>query len=193
MKHLHAVVIGGTGMLRRASAAIASESLAFTAVARTSASLEALARDVGNLSKRRDFFLTLNWDEQDQFVFQLSQHFMQAPPPSLVLAWLHNVWLGPRIASAIPSLGSACKFFQVLGSAGRGPMSEATDLRNQIEPRSDLAYSQIILGFKREASSSRWLTNDEISDGALAAISANQPSYVIGAVTPWNERPPDAA
>jgi len=180
-------------MLRRASVAIARESLAFTAVARTSDSLEALAREVGNFSKPRQSFLALNWDQQDQFVFELSRHFMQAPPPSLVLAWLHNIWLGPRIASAIPALGSTCKFFQVLGSAGRGPMSEAADLRNQMEPRSDLAYYQVILGFKREGSSSRWLTNDEISNGALAAISAEQTSYVIGAVTPWNERPPDAA
>lgn len=180
-------------MLRRASVAIAKESLAFTAVARTSASLEALARDVGNGSTGGHSFLALDWDQQDQFVAALSKHFMQTKPPSLVIAWLHNVWLGPLIASAIPRHASTCEFFQVLGSAGRGPLSEATPLRNEIEPRSDLAYYQVILGFKREGSSSRWLTNDEISDGVLDAVSAKQPTHVIGTVTPWNERPPDAA
>ena len=192
LAHHHAVVIGGTGMLRRASVAIATQSLAFTAVARTSASLDALAGDVGKGSTRRYCSLALDWDQQEEFVDALSQQF-KANPPSLVIAWLHNVWLATRIASAIPRNASTCEFLQVLGSAGRGPHSEATALQKAIEPRADLVYRQVILGFKREPPSSRWLTNDEISDGVLDAVSARQQSHVIGIVDPWSERPPDAA
>ena len=76
-----------------------------------------------------------------------------------------------------------------MGSAAGSPLNEAGALRNQVEPRSDLAYHQIVLGFKREACSSRWLTDEEISAGVLDAVSEKQPSYVVGTVTPWDERP----
>jgi hypothetical protein len=187
-----ALVIGGTGMLRRASLAIARKSSTFTAVARTRTSLDALARDVGNPNERQQFYIDLDWDDQDKFLAALARHVSQHGHPSLVVAWLHNASLGPRLANALSEHSSTCEFFQVLGSAGRGPSSEASGLKNQIDRRSGLAYYQVVLGFRREGSLSRWLTNDEISDGVLDAISAKLPSYVIGTVTPWNERP-DAA
>lgn len=189
MTRQSAWVIGATGMLRKASVAIARESSAFTAVARTRASLDALARDIGKLDGSRQFYIDLDWDDQDNFLAALSRHVSQHGPPSLVVAWLHNPSLGPRIANALPELDSGCEFFQVLGSAGRGPASEAAALQSRIERRPGLAYRQVVLGFVREGSASRWLTNDEISGGALDAISAKLPSYVIGTVTPWNERP----
>ena len=192
MTQAHALIIGGTGMLRRASVAIARESARFTAVARTRESLDALARDIGPVNERQHSYIDLDWDDQDKFLTVLSSHLARHRPPSLVVAWLHNASFGPRVANALAEHDSTCMFYQILGSAGRGPTSEATALKNQIERRSGLAYYQVILGFSREGSLSRWLTNDEISDGVLDAISARLPSYVIGTVTPWNERP-DAA
>jgi hypothetical protein len=187
-----ALVIGGTGMLRRASVAIARNFSTFTAVARTRASLDALARDIGSPTDRQQFYIDLDWDDQDKFLAALSRHVSQHGGPSLVVAWLHNASLGPRLANALSKHSSTCEFFQVLGSAGRGPSSEAPRLKSQIEHRCGLAYYQVVLGFRREGPLSRWLTNDEISDGVLDAIAAKRPSHVIGTVTPWNERP-DAA
>ena len=187
--HPHAVVIGGTGMLRRASVAIARQSQLFTAVARTPASLGALDHAIGDVPGRERFYLNLDWDQPDQFLSSLSQHFGELMAPSLVLAWLHDVKLGPRVAGALSRHASHCDFFQVMGSAGASPMSGAAVLRNQLDSRDDLAYYQIVLGFKRERGSSRWLTDEEISDGVLDAISTKQPSYLVGSVTPWEERP----
>jgi len=184
-----ALVIGGTGMLRKASVAIARKSSVLTAVARTRASLQALAQDIGELSAHQQYYLDLDWDDQDEFLAALSRHLSKRDPPSLVVAWLHNPSLGPRIANALSTPRSACEFFQILGSAGRGPTSQAAELKNQVDRRADLAYHQVILGFKRDGGHSRWLTNDEISEGVLDAISAKLPTYVIGTVTPWSGRP----
>ena len=172
--------------------AIARKSARFTAVARTRKSLNALAHDIGPVSERQHSYIDLDWNDQDQFLTVLSNRLSRHESPSLVVAWLHNASFGPRLANALSERGSPCVFYQILGSAGRGPSSEAAALKDHIEGHSILAYRQVILGFMREESLSRWLTNDEISDGVLDAISAGQSSYVIGTVTPWHERP-DAA
>ena len=52
-----------------------------------------------------------------------------------------------------------------------------------------VSYFQVVLGFKKEAGSSRWLTNDEISDGVLEAIKLREMCHIIGTVTPWDQRP----
>jgi hypothetical protein len=187
-----ALVIGGTGMLRKASVAIARKFSAFTAVAGTRASLHALAQDIGDLNAHQQYYLDLDWDDQDKFLAALSRHLSKCDPPSLVVAWVHNPSLGPRIANALTTPRYTCEFFQILGSAGRGPTSQAAALKNQVNRRADLTYHQVILGFRRDGGHSRWLTNDEISEGVLDAISAKLPTYVIGTVTPWSERP-DAA
>jgi len=187
------VVIGGTGMLRRVSVAIARDSKCFTAIARTSASLEALAREIGNAPGRRQSFIALDWGKPNQFVSALAERVAQLDPPSLVLAWLHDSELGPRVADAVSGRGTPCDFFQVLGSSAGGPLSGAAELRRALENQPGLTYHQVVLGFKLEGASSRWLTHEEISSGVLDAISTMRPSYVVGSTTPWEKRPENAA
>ena len=175
-------------MLRQASVEIAKGSALFTAVARTSESLRALAHAIGDEPGREQSYVTLDWDQPDPFLHGLSQ-LARLDPPSLVVAWLHDMKLGPRVAHALSKQGSRCEFFQIMGSAAGSPHGDAAAVRNLVESPSDLIYHQVILGFKREACSSRWLTDEEISQGVLDAISTKQPSYVVGTVTPWGERP----
>lgn len=52
-----------------------------------------------------------------------------------------------------------------------------------------LDYREIILGFKIERGRSRWLTNAEISTGAIDAVMAGRKKTVIGVTEPWDARP----
>jgi hypothetical protein len=185
----HSVVIGGTGMLARASITIARGSKLFTAVARTVASLEALASAIGETPRQRRFYLPLDWNQPDRFVGEISRHLHQFEPPSLVVAWLHDSKLGPRIASAVSKYGSHCDFFHVLGSSAASPLNDTVALRRQVHLGKDLNYHKVVLGFKRTERSSRWLTDEEISNGVLNAVSARRPLYTVGTTTPWNALP----
>jgi hypothetical protein len=112
----HALVIGGTGMLRRATAVIAESSRKLTVVARTRASLAALANLLSD--RDNDRYETLDWNQPEQFVAELQHLVREVGHPSLVLAWLHDMNLGPRVAVAVSTPETPCNFFQVMGSSG---------------------------------------------------------------------------
>ena len=176
-------------MLAPASIAIARDSKVFTAVARTFASLKTLASAIGETPGQRRFYLPLDWNGPDQFVDGLSSHLYQLEPPSLVIAWLHDPNLGPRIANTVSNCGSHCDFFHVLGSSAASPLNDTVALRSQVDLGKALNYYQVVLGFQQTEGVSRWLTNDEISIGVLDAVSARHPLYVIGITRPWNAHP----
>ncbi|MCA1039271.1 hypothetical protein LCM00_07180 [Bacillus infantis] len=52
-----------------------------------------------------------------------------------------------------------------------------------------LKWMRIILGFRFEEDTARWLTHDEISEGVLKAISLKAPLYTVGVTEPWEKRP----
>jgi len=183
----HALVIGGTGMLLHASMAIANSSEVFTAVAKSSESLGSLAQALGQSRGAARHYLRLNWDQPTEFLSALSSHVERVGQPSLVLAWLHDMELGPPVAHAVSGKGSRCEFFQVLGSDAASPRSGAAVLREEVGPRN--SYHQVVLGFIREGGVSRWLSDDEISAGVLEAIALRQPIYTVGTIKPWEERP----
>ena len=168
-------------MLRRATVAIAERSRKFTAVARTEASLDALASLVSG--RDTDRYKTLDWNQPERFVTDLRRLVDEVGPPTLVLAWLHDMNLGPRLAVAVSRPESPCDFFQVIGSSGGSPRGGAAALRSQVKALRCVSYFQVVLGFQREASASRWLTNDEISDGVLEAVQRREACHVVGTVT----------
>jgi hypothetical protein len=183
----HALVIGGTGMLRRATAVIAESARKLTVVARTRTSLDTLAKLLSDSESHR--YETLDWNQPDHFVGELRHLVREVGHPSLVLAWLHDMNLGPRVAVAVSTPETPCDFFQVIGSSGDGPHGGAAAVREQVEAVTHIKYFQVVLGFKREAGASRWLTNDEISAGVLEAIRKREACRIVGTVTPWDRRP----
>ena len=104
-------------------------------------------------------------------------------PPTLLLAWLHDMNRGPRVAVAVSRPESSCDFFQVIGSSGGSPHGRAKALRSQVEALRCVSYFQVVLGFKRGARASRWLTNDEISEGVLEAVRRREACHIVGTVT----------
>ncbi|GKV55832.1 hypothetical protein NCCP2222_17790 [Sporosarcina sp. NCCP-2222] len=47
----------------------------------------------------------------------------------------------------------------------------------------------VYLGFIQEETSSRWLTNEEISDGVIAQIESGGVGRIVGQLHPYGNRP----
>lgn len=184
----HTLVIGGTGMLREATIALAQRSQLLTAVSHSRNALRELGQALsGSPCERR--LLSLDWHQGADFVAALKRHAETAGAPSLAIAWLHDPALGPVIANAVSLPGARCAFFQVLGSDAADPARAPDTLHATLAPRGDLDYHQVILGFVKAESGSRWLTNSEISAGVIEAVESRAPRHIVGVVTPWSDRP----
>lgn len=186
--YAHALIVGGTGMLRGASIALALRSRHLTSVARTRRSLQALDEALTGMPCAHSTH-ALDWSEPRAFVAAVAARALAVGPPDLVLAWLHDDCIGPALARALASVRGHCEFFQVRASAAADPSLRGESWwRAQDEP-AGIAYHQIILGFHVEAGRSRWLRDAEICTGVLAAIDAGRDVSFVGSVAPWSLHP----
>lgn len=186
----HIMIIGGTGMLFDASVALAEQCDTLTSVARSMESLGALDRALAQA--RCDHHpLRLDWSNVTAFLGAISRHVESIGHPSLVVAWLHQDSLGPRVATVLSHKETPCDFFHIRGSASVDPTSNTDSLIPPPGLSRSIHYHQVILGFiaGREGRGSRWLHDAEISDGVLAAINRRRDIAVVGTVTPWTDRP----
>lgn len=97
-------------MLRRATVAIGARSRRLTAVARTAASLASLASLLPD--RESDRYQTLDWNQPEKFVLALQRLVDEVGPPQFVLAWLHDLNLGPRVALTVSAQKLAAIFFR---------------------------------------------------------------------------------
>lgn len=184
----HTLVVGGTGMLRDATLALARSCDVLTVVARTKRSSSSLARALEGASCRLHGLL-LDWCDRRAFLAALVAHLARVGAPTLVLAWTHDDSLGLDVARGIAPGPEGCTFFHVRSSTAGSPTAGADALAAQFHAYKSLRYHQVILGFQREQAGSRWLHHAEIADGVLEAIAAQRAISIVGVVSPWNERP----
>jgi hypothetical protein len=175
-------------MLREATIELAQRSGLLTAVSHSRNALRDLGQALaGTPCERR--LLSLDWGQRAEFLVSLKRHVAAAGAPSLVVAWLHDAALGPAVADAVALPGWRCDFYQVLGSDAADPGRSPAAHLGALEPRSDLGYHRIVLGFQTTEAGSRWLTHEEISAGVLEAIQHRASDHTVGVVTPWSARP----
>lgn len=184
----HALIIGGTGMLREASIAIARRAREITSIARTRRSLTALDAAF-SAHTGTHHTLSLDWSDPENFLHAVKQHLAITEPPDLILAYLHDVRLTLRLTPLVSTGSSTCRFFHVIGSVTTDPLLVAASLLEQFEPLPNVLYYQVILGYRLSNGRSRWLTNAEISEGVLEAIEQQRNQSVVGAVRPWSSHP----
>lgn len=110
---------------------------------------------------------------------------------SPVLSWVHSTApLAPLlIAKVINDTSSQCDFYEVLGSAYAEVARKNENREEEFVMFENINYHKIILGFIIEGSTSRWLTNEEISRGVIEAIEGNIKSKTIGVTEPWELKP----
>ncbi|KAK9235367.1 hypothetical protein V1525DRAFT_410238 [Lipomyces kononenkoae] len=151
------LVIGGTGMLASATCWLAARSERTIVVARHASNFAS-----GN---QRSLAVDADWADPS-FPVLVGQAIEQTGPIEKALLWLHDpVAIIPRILPLIENAQTVL----VLGSRQRQP-----------EILAGKAHITIVrLGSIQTDSGRRWLTHDEISNGAIAALQDKQ-SRIIG-------------
>ena len=183
----HALVVGGTGMLRAVAMELGRRGHATTVIARGRDELSRMADE----SDGRVHPLPLDYGDHDGLVAGLRAAVASRGPFALVVAWIHDS--APQapvtVARVVAEGGTPVRYVHVLGSAADDPSGPDPQRRAAFEAIEGIAYEEVILGFVRDGEDSRWLTNAEIASGVLAAIDTPAPRSIVGTTRPWSARP----
>ena len=177
----HALVVGGTGMLRGATVYVAERAKTVFVVARRADKISA-----DNLSP-----ISLDYRDEDALSAELRNAVEQHGAFDLAVCWIHGT--APKaheiIAEVLAESGTAVRYLDVLGSASADPSRENFGHELYFEQFETIVYQSAVLGFVVENGWSRWLSHSEISNGVIEAIKKDGPQHIIGQVRPWSARP----
>ncbi len=192
----HALVVGGTGMLRDVCRHLAAHAHHVSVVARSRAQLETLARDVAHLGPPHGPIHPLPVDYRDLPAFEraIRSAPADAGPVTLGVCWVHDPAqpVLHAVADLLTESGLWSTLVHVVGSGVADPSAAEPFDPHLIEEWGGrgVHYRRVILGFRIEsATSSRWLTHAEIAAGVIRAITSDVPVQVVGTVEPWDRRP----
>lgn len=189
----HALVVGGTGMLRGVVLHLAAAGWVVSVIARDASALAELAEAA---APGRVEPLPLDYSDDTALGAGVAGAIERCGPLTLVVAWVRPN--APRALGIIARLadgaageaaGERCRFFRILGSAAADPSHERRGRGAAFRALEGLAYREIVLGFRIEGDASRWNTKDEIAEGVIRAIEEDLPESVIGTVRPWEMNP----
>ncbi|MCI0448427.1 MAG: short-chain dehydrogenase [Chlorobi bacterium] len=186
----HALVVGGTGMLKKVALRQLGKYDRVSVIARNKKGLEKLEKESGENSGKLNM-LQLDYTDYEILKSLLIRSINDYGEISLAVSWIHSTaQRAPSIiADLINQTSAKCDFFEVLGSSFANPNNESKEREKEFGKFSNIIYHKIILGFIMENGKSRWLTNTEISGGVINAIENNSKSGIVGVVEPWSERP----
>ncbi|KAJ5191769.1 uncharacterized protein N7498_010754 [Penicillium cinerascens] len=106
--------------------------------------------------------------------------------PSKAILWVHSPYKAAVYAALDSLLSPDAVVVDLTGSAGTSPPI-AQIPEPFCQPRQ---YRQVVLGFMgKHGRPTRWLTDQEISDGSLKALDTPGSPQVVGRLEPWDERP----
>ncbi|MFD2369825.1 short-chain dehydrogenase [Brevibacillus sp. GCM10020057] len=178
-----ALVIGGSGMLAEVSRWLAETGYHVTVVGRDRRRLERVAGCSGAVAPESFTLLPLDYHDTEKLRQALSHLLCERGSIDLVVAWIHST-ASEALPAVIQSLARQQREWRLFHVCGSRAWIEPPR-----EPVADhLLYRRIILGFVLEGNESRWLTNEEIAQGVIRAVRADQPS-IVGVVEPWEKRP----
>ena len=179
----HALVIGGTGMLREVCLWLERQDYQVSVVGRNTEKMRHLLNKASNPRQFTPLFV--DYQNIGQLRKQIAKTIEKNGPIELVVAWIHS-----HAKEAISSINEVVndrgkwELFHVLGSS-----TNLEEIKKGIPVNDHCSYHQIQLGFVIEKEFSRWLTHDEISNGVVKAIQEKVPKLTIGQIEPWDKRP----
>lgn len=177
----HALVIGGTGMLAKASLWLAENGWHVSVIGRNPEKIQRLVeQDPARITP-----VLVDYTNKEALEARLLHIQQKNGPVCLVVAWIHSD--GPAVIPClIDSLprDSEWRLFHVNGSSAN---LEEIKAKAVVPPH--VHYHQIQLGFKLENGQSRWLTHEEISGGVIEALQEERAVQLVGTLTPREKRP----
>ena len=177
----HALIIGGSGMLKGTSIWLASQYDYVTVIGRSKKKMDSLINQCHNIKP-----LYLDYHDTTHLKFEIEEQVRKLGNPDLIVAWVHST--APNALFTIINVVSKqlhnWRLVHILGSSSNLEMIK----KNVLVPE-NCTYSQVQLGFVRENNIARWLTNTEISFGVNKAISQKEANFIVGTLEPWEQRP----
>ena len=154
----HTLVVGGTGMLAGLVTALAERGDAVTVVARSPRPLPGGATQLG-----------LDYRNTDDLKRGLAEAIRERGPIELAVCWIHTD--APDAPGVVAdSVAPGGRLIQVFGTRV-WPLASVPE---------GLTYAQVLLGGIRERDGLRWLRDEEISTGVLAAVDSARPVVTVG-------------
>lgn len=182
----HALVIGGTGMLRGVCLHLARAGAIVSVVARRHARLARLATDApaGRINP-----VPADYGDAEELAARIRSAAAAHGAIDTAVCWIHSSAPGALrlVADLIGDDRRPPRLFHVLGSADAEPGRQHQSAG--LECLGEIRYRRVVLGFMRDASRSRWLTHDEIADGIIDAVERDTRDTVVGVIAPWSDRP----
>lgn len=179
------LLIGATGMLSEAARHMVRA--APGAIAVLSRRADAFSfRDVALDS--RTTCHRVDWQDQAAFLTSLDAIASEHGPFTQALVWMHGRD-DPLRAHIAHHMADDSVLVEVLGSAASRPGAFGDVRVRQMLAQPHIRYRQVLLGFVHDDGRSRWLTNAEISAGAIAASTSEETVSIVGQVEPWDLRP----
>jgi hypothetical protein len=191
----HALVIGGTGMLRWACTTLASRGGDVTVVARDPRRLHALATEAAGMPGQIAP-VSCDYGDPQRLRSALEAAVRERGRPDPTIAWMRDDALeGLHAAARVLEEARAeeqrtdpCRLVHVLPSAARSPVVRKR-YRDEFGTYGAIRYRQVVLGFVIDEGISRWLTDTEISNGVLRSLELPDSEFVVGRVHPWSRSP----
>ncbi|PFV81287.1 short-chain dehydrogenase [Bacillus sp. AFS059628] len=179
---MHALVISGTGMLKRVSMWLCEQEFHVSIIGRDEVKLENVKRE--SAIPESITCLSLDYHNEDDVKLAIKSTIEQNGPITLVVAWIHASAKETLslICRELDLSSETCSVFHILGSkASRMTVHKIGGTR--------CSYHRIILGFILDGTYGRWLTHEEISDGVIKGIESKCDQWIVGRVEPWELRP----
>ncbi|WP_113930403.1 hypothetical protein [Bacillus sp. P14.5] len=177
------LVIGGTGMLGGVVDHLVKSGGKVTVLARSRDKFNGMLDRFG-LSEQGTVFLPVDYFDTSALTGALMEHIKLYGTFDEAVIWMRSS-AKESFEAVMEFLNRTCspaEVFRVNGSsAARQPLPE-----NHYQ---SINMHHIILGFKIENGESRWLHEEEISEGVIAALVTRIPRTIIGVTEPWHRRP----
>ncbi|UTH73753.1 hypothetical protein [Chromobacterium sp. IIBBL 290-4] len=174
MKFKTALVVGGTGMLAKATLYLADHASQLILVSRDS---HATAKRLG-LSGANG--VSADWTTAPAFL-AATKPVIDRFPPDLIVLWMHQSGRDTRQGLLDMVRNSNCRIVDIHGSGGGNVQDRVAQRRLEVV-QAGCRYTAVVLGSVPEHDGSlRWLTHDEISRGVIQAIET-QNDCVVGSI-----------
>jgi hypothetical protein len=184
-KMKHALVVGGTGMLKDVTLWLVKLEYHVSVIGRTKNKFSRIQNEVAD--PKQLTFLQLDYTNTNILKEKLTSAIAKNGPIELVVAWIHST--APNALQTITEIVSTTnpnqwELYQILGSS-----SKIINPNNKERIAGHFLKRYVQLGFIIENGHSRWLTHEEISAGVIQAICTKKPVTQVGLLEPWEMRP----
>lgn len=180
MEKKHVIIIGGTGMLADASLWLADSGYKVSVIGRTKDKHLNLVKKANNPQMINH--LVVDYTNYTLLEDQVRKAIENFGPVSLVVSWTPIRQSLETVNRIVAEQKDLWTLYQVKGSR-RYFTAESLLVPENCEHRS------IYLGFIIEDSHSRWLTNQEISEGVIKSIKEDHTESIVGILHPYDKRP----